>query len=102
MTKEQIKAEVTKTTIDKAIKAMLDLNTAKREAYEAGKSLKGKKFKELWDIMYDYCNQIAIEAQDGLNKHKYYDVISICVDMSETPYETAYKIFAALGIEVRK
>lgn len=102
MTKEQIKTKVKKTTIDKAIKALLDLNTAKRKAYEAGKPLKGKNFKTLWNIMYDYCNQIAIESCDGLNKHHYYDIINICADMSEAPYETAYKIFAALGIEVQE
>lgn len=99
---EQTKVKVSKTTLDSAIKALQDLDAARVAARSVGKKLKRKEYDLMWNITYGYCRELYRQAEESgyLGVDHFWEIINICVDMSATPYETAYKMLALLGIEV--
>lgn len=90
--------KVKKTTLDNAIAAAQNLNAAWSYARSEGKKLSLRKRAPLYEIIHGYCDQLAIEAETGKLKGCYFwDIVWLCVDWSDTPNETAYKLLALLG-----
>lgn len=94
--------KVRKTTLDNAIKAKLNISAAHEGAFSRGTRLSHKEHSFLCGILQGYCNQLQDQSQlTGLKGAYFWDMVTMCADMSDTPYETAYKLFALFGIEVQ-
>ncbi len=95
------KITVKKFTLDNAIQSRLNL-FALHVATRAAVIKRNKTMTSiLFNIAYGYCEQLESQAKEcALKIYDFWDMVSICVELSDTPYETAYKMLALLGIEV--
>ena len=89
---KQAKMTVKKSTLDNAIKAMLDLKAAFAGARH-----------QLSDIVHGYCAQMREQIEGQADTRVYFhfwDIVDMSVNSQKNPNETAYKILSVLGVEV--
>ena len=96
------KITVKKLTLDNAIQSRLNLFALHVAARAAGIKRNKTMTSTLFNIAYGYCKQLDEQAveQCAFKIYDFWAIVSICVELSDTPYETAYKMLALLGIEV--